>query len=190
VDGGDVFVTARRSFPPEPAETYISSPPANVALEPARTLSATAQSLRDGSVKLYVEVPGAGELSASAEGAVVIDSSRHAARASAKRRHRDAPVAHKSSTVAERDVALAKKAVAASNGGLVEVTLTLASSYRALAAKAGGLSAKAQLLFTSPGEKPLHESIEVLFLSKRKAASVKKSRASGRRVASGRERRR
>ena len=52
----------------------------------------------------------------------------------------------------------------AADGGLTTLELTLAPSYRALAARPGGLSATANLIFTALGHPALHQSIAVSFL--------------------------
>ncbi len=187
-DGSDAFFVAREVFSPEPAETYISSAPASPLRAPAWRLGVTAFSLANGSVRLYVEVPGAGSLSAAAEGAVASAAASHAARDSAPHRHVRAKRARTSATVAERGVAAARTSIAGGEGGLVELTLTLAPSYRALASRAGGLSATASVVFTAPGRPSLRESVAVSFLSKTRRSRAKVSRVSKRATTKARRR--
>jgi hypothetical protein len=190
-DGGDVFVVQRVTYPPDSVETYVSGPSGNPSLTPRWSLDATALSLENGSVRLYVEVPGAGQLSAAAESAVSVTITTHAARSTAKHGHASpgrgrsaAKRAAKTTTVAVRDVASARQTIGAGTDGLVELTLTLASRYRTLAARSGGLSGTVNLVFTAPGQKALKGSIEVTFVHKAKASPAKKSSSSKRRAAS------
>jgi WD40-like Beta Propeller Repeat len=178
-DGGDVFVVPRVTYPPEPVETYLSGTLANPSLAPRWSLGATALSLENGSVRLYVEVPGAGELSAAADSAVSVVTAAHAVRASAKRGHASSGrgrSAGKVTTVAIRDVASAKQAIGADSGGFVALTLTLAPRYRTLAARSDGLSGTVHLIFTAPGEKALTDSIAVEFVSRVKASAKKRAK--------------
>jgi hypothetical protein len=175
-DGGDVFTVQPVTYPPEPVETYLSGPVANPLPVPLWSLGATALSLKNGSVRLYVEVPGAGELSAGADSAVPVTTAAHAVRATAKHGHASSERgrgAAKVTTVATRDVASARQALGAGTDGLVELTLTLAPRYRALAARPGGLSSTIKLQFTAPGQKPLTDSIAVEFVSRAKASTKK-----------------
>jgi hypothetical protein len=175
-DGGDVFVIQPVTFPPEPVETNISGTSANPLPTPRRSLDATALSLKNGSVQLYVEVPGAGELSAGADGAVPVTTAAHAVRAAAKKGHASSKRgrgAAKVTTVAVRGVASARQTIGAGTDGFVELTLTLSSRYRPLAARSGGLSGTVSLIFTAPGQKALTDSIAVEFVGKVKAPAKK-----------------
>jgi hypothetical protein len=178
-DGSDVFVVPREAFSPEPAETSVSSPPPGPRLAPEWRLDVTARSLPNGSVRLYVEVPGAGSLSAVDDSAVEKRSASRATRATARRGRSSARSAHARETVVERSVATAKRSVVASAGDLVELTLTLAPSYRALATRAGGLDGTVGVVFAAPGRATLRQRIEVSFLSKAGAAG-RRARGSSR----------
>lgn len=150
-------------------------------------------------MRLYVEAPGAGELSAAADGAVQVNAApvrvagkrRHASgkhqHASAGRTSKDgeharieraASPAHPHATprVAERQVASTSQKVVASTGGLAQLTLTLTSSYRALATRHGGLSATVNVSFSAPGQKKLTQSLVVTFLSTVKRSAGKRSK--------------
>jgi Tol biopolymer transport system component len=177
-DGSNVYDVKREVFAPDSPETYISSPPANPQVTPAWILNATARSLASGSVRLYVEVPGTGELSAVATGAVKVAAASHTARASKGRSRAKRASARR--TVVQRDVATSQLAVAGSGEGLVELTLTLASRYRTLAAVPGGLSGTVSLVFSAPGHPTLRKSVAVTFVAKVHASPTKASRASKR----------
>jgi hypothetical protein len=182
-DGSDVFLVAREQFNFDSAPQVISSAPSAPAPTPQRQLWATAASLQNGSVRLYVEVPGAGTLHALASGAVAVRAAR-----SARSSHRGkATSRHARIAVLQRDVAATTLTAGASSGGLVMLTLTLTPSYRSLAARAGGLSANASITFTAPGQPVLRTSIAVSFV--RKAAKISHAKASSGSKAKGRKRR-
>jgi hypothetical protein len=165
-DGSDVFVVSRESFRPTETEDYVSSPPASPALVPPWRLNATALSRRDGSVLLYVELPGAGALHAGAQAPVRAQSVYYTrARGSAKR------IRHTRTSVATRTVASGKHS--ASAGGLVTLALTLAGPYGKLASAGGGLSADVTLVFDAPGHPTLRQSIQVSFLRTAKTKSTR-----------------
>jgi len=187
-DGSDAFFVTREVFSSAPAETYISSAPASPLSGPEWRLGVTVLSLANGSVRLYVEAPGAGSVSASAEGAVASAAS-HSARAAARHGRPRAKHAQASASVVERVLAAAKGAIAASEGGLVELTLTLAPSYRALASTSGGLSGVVSVVFSATGHPALRQNIVVSFLSKAKTSRVKPARSSRRAAAKARHRR-
>ncbi len=147
-DGSDAFVVERTVFGEQAPQQVISGVSADPAGAPAWKLGVTAVSRRDGSVALYVEVPGAGMLRVGAQGAVVVGSAK-------RRRHAHARVALR--TVAH---SVAKPAEA----GLATLVLKLAKPYARLAAAHGGLSAKAQLSFAVPGRPTQRSTIEITFL--------------------------
>jgi hypothetical protein len=163
-DGSDAFISKRKILSPTPAETYISQAPAGPALNPEWRLFVTAHSRRDGSVVLDVLVPGAGSLSAHAQGVVSVSVGSHAAkRGRARRTH---------TILATRTVANAL--TLESEAGLVELRLKLAQPYGVLADRRGGLPANALLSFTAPGHGVARQSIEVSFV--RLATSARKAR--------------
>lgn len=178
-DGSDVFFVSRKQFEAEPVGTYISAAPANPPLIPEWRLGVTARSLANGSVRLYIELPGAGDLAAAARSAVRTAGESHAARTTARRGRSSAKRARVS--VVERTVATAKETFGASGDGLVELTLTPASGYRALESASGGLSGTASVVFSAPGHPALRQSIAVTFLRTVKARSVKRTAAKARR---------
>jgi Tol biopolymer transport system component len=165
-DGSDAFVVERRLFEADAAAQYVSPAPASPALSIKWAISATARSLRDGSVRLYVRTPGAGTLRAGARSAVRVRAGggvrggpgrqprRRAPGASARRERRGARVVTR--TVASRSAS-------ARGEGLVTLTLKLAKPYAALARVRGGLSAAVKLSFAAAGHRTLGETIEVTF---------------------------
>jgi hypothetical protein len=150
LDGADAFLVPRILFPAERVEQSISPAPPNPSTTPAWKLGATAASLRDGRVRLYLEVPGAGALRVQARGAVQI----HATKASRGRR---------SPAKTLRTVASAAAVTAGESEGLTTVVLKLTRAYAPLASRRTGLSATATITFTAPGHAPLHRSLLVTF---------------------------
>lgn len=174
-DGSDVFLVQREVFTPEPTPQAISAAPASPATTTPWRLHVTAVSLGNGSVRLYVELPGAGTLRALASTAVAVrvTSASHGARASANKARRG----HEVTVVRNRQVASAAHAGAPDADGFTTLTLTLTASYRSLAARAGGLSATASLSFSAPGKPALRTSIDVLFHKKAAARHSAHKRA-------------
>lgn len=173
-DGSDVFIATRESFPPRSTETYVSEAPSTPVVNPEWELSVTSHTLPDGRVRLYVEVPGEGMLSASARGAVPSaavpvrgrDSTR-ARRASSSRR-----------TVLAR-VAGAQRWIDSPSGGLYELILTPAAPYRRLDRAPGRLAARATVSFTAYAEPLLRVALPVLFRDSVPAAAAARQRTDG-----------
>jgi hypothetical protein len=189
-DGSDVFAVTRVQFPSDPPPQSISPQPQPM-LGAAWRLGVTARSRSDGSVLLYVRVPGAGSVRAGAQGSVVVESAAgaraaHRARtghgSSAHARAR-AGVAKKVSAKAVVTRTLATRAVAAKGPGLTTLTLTLAHQYAALARKHGGLSATVIVTFTAAGHKTLRESIHVTFRRTISGSGKKKKHAAAHKTA-------
>ncbi len=184
-DGADAFLVERRQFGALPTPSEISPPPAGPALAPAASLSATALSLPDGEVRLYVEVPGAGALRAAASSTMLVDTlvsgsrrarrgrpdaAPRAVRRASRASRANATVRARRGARADRRQALLRRTVAASvvpthAPTVVIATLRLAKSYAPLAAQRGGLPANASLTFVGSAGKPvLRQSIAVTFL--------------------------
>jgi hypothetical protein len=165
-DGSDVFDVERRQFPPTTVEQYVSAAPANPEVAPEWRLGVTAVSSSNGTVRLYVSVPGAGTLSASALGTVPVARARRGRRA----------------RVAQRRVSATPARAVAPPGGLVQITLKLAPAYRALASRLAGLSATANITFTAPGRRALKQAIAVDFrVTAKRSKSSRRAPAKGRR---------
>ncbi len=150
----NAFVVERLSFPSVPASQEVSSVPADPALIPTWDLSVTAFSRGNGSISLYVYVPGAGTLTADAEGAVPVTEA-----AAACRRHPRG--CHVITSVARR--VLASGGTRPSASGLIVLQLQLGNEYDALAERGGGLDAAVNVVFSAAGHTPLHQTIEVSF---------------------------
>ncbi len=169
-DGSDVFAVQRRQFASEVAPQSASPAPA-APLVPLWRMGVTDVSRSDGSVLLYVELPGAGRVRAGALASVVV-TIRVRAHGRSSRRTR--------TTVDARTVASAA-ADAAPGGGLVELALRLQKAYAPLAARAGGLSAEVTLTFSASWQPTLKQSLAVTFARKarpasRRAHAVRRSR--------------
>ncbi len=173
LDGADAFLVERRLFGALPTPSYISPPPAGPPLGFAAGLSVTAASQPDGSVLLYVEVPGRGALRATARSAVPVHNSaagsRTARRARGRRSGRGGATraAHGRSgsreTVATRGVAAAT--APSHSAAPLTLRLRLARPYAALASRDGGLSATVRVVFVAAAGKPvLRQSLPVAFV--------------------------
>ena len=176
-DGSDSFVVARETPSPLPTPQYISPAPTGVDAGPAWTLGATALSRRDGSVALYVRVPGQGTLGASARSAILI---RPSAKQSRHARRRKAHKVSAAATVAMRTVASAHSSVAAGTE-LLALVLRPHKAYAGLAARAGGLSATLTLSFSAAGHPALRQLLQITFLNKAAPRHPAHARRSSRR---------
>jgi hypothetical protein len=170
----DVFVVNRKLFGSIAVAQYISAAPANPGGEPEWRLSVSAHSRRDGSVLLDVFVPGAGQLRASAQSAVVVGS---AAAARGSRHGGRASHTHTATTVAMRTVAAAARTSAGE--ALMRVPLVLSSHYRPLARRRGGQSAIVSLTFSSAGHSLAKYSLAVTFLERTPAHHPKQRKRRG-----------
>ncbi|MGD0452878.1 MAG: hypothetical protein ABSB69_04715 [Solirubrobacteraceae bacterium] len=160
LDGSDAFVLEREVFGATPTPQVISPAPPNPSLTSSWRLGVSSVSLGDGSVRLYVEVPGAGTLRGEASSPVIVRSSLAARRS----RRSAARSSRARTTVATRTVASATSHAVAPEGGLTTLVLTLAPAFKALAAQHGGLSATVHVTFTAPGHATLRQSIAVSFV--------------------------
>lgn len=173
-DGSDAFMVQRKAFVPLPTPQYISPAPTDPTT-PQWSLSATALSRPDGSVLLYVEVPGPGTLYAVARGSLLVSSSTHTAKR--RRRGRVSRRGRPHKVVAVRTLAASSKLLGAGDGEAVQLVLRLARPYAPLAADGGGLSAQVNLTFTASGHPALHQSIATTFARTTRAHDSGRSRA-------------
>ena len=148
-DGSDAFVVATKIFSATPTPQAISGPPAAPALEPAWRIGVTARAQHDGSVLLYVSVPGTGTIKAGAQSALRVRTKRRG---------------HLSTSVATRNVASAKKNSQASSGGVAMLTLKLAARYRSLANHRPGLASSVTVTFSAAHRPTLKQRVRVSFL--------------------------
>lgn len=176
-DGADAFLISRLEFPASTSGSTISAGSAEAAPTPEWRLSATSTSQRDGSVILYVTVPGAGTLLATAVSSVFLTASgstRFSDRRHRRRLHR---------IVAERTVA--DGASTSGGGGVITLTLRLAARDAGYALQRGGLYAALNLIFTAPAREALRATLAVTFLREhvttRAAGHHHRHRARGRR---------
>jgi hypothetical protein len=157
-DGADVFLVHRVTFASSAPEQSISPLPANPSIAVPWKLGVTAQSLRNGRVRLFLELPGPGTVRVSAAGSVPVRPAR--ARGSA---HRAAVV---------RTLATAAGANTTPSG-LHTIDLTLAPRYRALALRKGGVAASTLVTFTASGHPRLQSRLHVRFVAAKKRAGKK-----------------
>jgi hypothetical protein len=149
----DAFVAHRVTFPTAQVVQSVSPPPPNPRPVPEWRVGATARSRADGSVVLYVSVPGPGRVSAAARVRLRIV---HAGRGS--------------SPVIARTVATAHAGVASAPEGIVAVRLVLARPYRSLVARAHGLPATVTVTFSAAGRPTRRFALTVVFRRSAKAA--------------------
>ncbi len=179
LDGSDAFVVQREIFTPQPTPQYISPAP-QPGLAPVWRLGVNAVSRRDGSVLLYVSLPGAGNLSATARGVVRVGAAPKPR--SARRAHRaGAARARASKRVATRSVATASKRVGVVDEEPETLVLKLAKPYATLATRRGGLSTSLTVAFSASGHVTLRQSVNVTFAraTRAKRAHVKTSSKKG-----------
>jgi len=174
-DGSDAFVVTRRSFPPLLTETYVSEAPFSPAVMPEWVLSATARSLPDGQVRLYIDTPGEGQLDASAHSTLPGVSAAAARRRRAERSR--ATRAQAQPAASSRLVALAATRIDSAEGGLRQLDLTLARPYSGLAATADGLGARVEVVFSEPDKPILRVALAVVFHSRSAPPAHRASRA-------------
>jgi len=148
LDGSDAFVVQRLVVPALPTPQSISPAP-QTPTQPAWTLGATARSRRDGTVLLFIRVPGQGVVRAGAVGVVRL------AKAHSQRRSR--------AKLARRTVAAAGKTAGGGGATLTTLVLRLAKRYSPLASHTAGLSADVRVTFAAPGHPTLRQTVEVTF---------------------------
>jgi hypothetical protein len=161
VDGSDVFSIGRLTFNRIPTPQAISAAPQGPPLTPQWRLGATALSLGDGNVLLYVDVPAAGRLSAQARSAVPVSRAQSARLAHRAGRHLSrAPAV---TSVVPRTLASAVASPSETGGGMTELLLKPEARYRSLTSRRDGLSASVTLTFNVLGKPTLHTTIDVAF---------------------------
>ncbi len=189
-EGADVFVTEEIHSPAVAGQQSIAPTPPWPAAEIPWSLSATATPSPDGTLDLYVSVPGAGRLSASAVSAVSglsVPSVATRARKTARGAHKAAgrPNARRavaarrkqgsgrkgsahtrktSSVSAPGDAQIAYAAANTSGPETIELHLTPAARYDALLQDSRyGLYTTITLTFTALGHRTVHETLRVSF---------------------------
>lgn len=173
LDGSDVFALQRVVFPPTSTPQVISPAPPGPSISPVWEIGATSSSLSNGSVRLDVAIPAAGTLRTGVSAAVeVTASSSRATRHGAKRTTR--------ASVQARAVAPTSQSSEPEGLSVVSVIITLSPAYRALASRAGGLSALASVSFAAPGQPTLKQTVPVTFVAKASAHSSRRAKTTAR----------
>jgi hypothetical protein len=161
----DVFTVTQREDAAVPGPVLIGQAPAGQAPAAARwSLSVVPVLHRDGSATLYVVVPAAGELSATASATVPVAARASLRRARRARAH-GAPSAGRRVELLSRTVAAARAASAAA--GLLELPLRVYPRYAALLRTAAGVYATVRVGFRAAAGPPL---LQTLALSLRRSA--------------------
>ncbi len=146
-DGADVFLVPRIIFSPQPTPQTISPPPPNPVPVPPWKLGVSATSLADGAVQIRVQVPAPGMLSATATSSLPVPHTRQGERRQIKR------------TVARAGAKAPSETLT-----VVRLDLQLASHFRALASRGGGLSSVLTISFSAAGHPTLRKTIAIRFV--------------------------
>jgi hypothetical protein len=154
VDGADAFVAHRLTFPASPPEQTISPAPPSPAPDVPWLFGATAESLRNGHVRIYLELPGAGSLRAAATATVPLKP----------------PAGHKAAHKAAVRTVASKRLAAGAQPGLRTLELVLAPQYRPLAKRKGGVAASALVAFSASGHPRLQSRLHIRFVIPSKGA--------------------
>jgi len=170
--GSDIFTTEEVHSPAAPGQQSISPTPPWPAAEVPWSISATATPSPDGTLELYVSVPGAGRLSASAVSAVSSPGTATKRRTAKRRTARRAVAARRRGKgrtrtrkpVASAGATIAHTAANATAPGVVELHLIPAARYDSLLQRSRyGLYSTITVTFTAPGHQPLHQTLRVSF---------------------------
>jgi hypothetical protein len=180
-EGTSVFVTEAIGSLGGAGQQSVSPLPGDPDPSPMWSISATASRGAKGSLLLYVSVPGAGTLSASARATVPTTvaasatSRRHGHGGLSSRRQRKGHAAQRSAraAVAVRQVAQVKQT--AKTAGVVELRLTPTPRYRSLLTDPGGLYANITIAFTATGHPPLNQELAATFQAQAQRRSAKNS---------------
>ena len=161
-DGSDAFLVARIPFVSLPTPNSVSPPPVTV-ITPEWQLGASAVSRRDGTVLLYLSLPGRGAVRVAARSPVPVLRRRASHGTHGGRRA--------SRTVLTRTVASSSRTLGARSGEIATVVVRLGTAYAGLAARNGGLSAVLAISFSAPGHPTLRQSLRVNFARKQHRAA-------------------
>ena len=162
-----MFVTHAIGSPPGVGQQSVSPAPGGPDPSPLWSISATASHGANGSLLLYVSVPGGGTLAASASATVPTtakSSPRGGKRTASLQRQRTGHSARRRAaraTVALRRVAQIKRT--AKGAEVLELRLTPTSRYRSLLTQPGGLYANITVTFTAAGHARLTQELGASF---------------------------
>jgi hypothetical protein len=161
----EVYLTHETDSGEQAAEQVIGVQPTLALPSPEWTLSATATPQSDGSVIVDARVPGAGTLTAQAQAQLsesLTAGSATGARSRSKRREgkkSDASAGRTRLALVTRTVA--RGATRAGEPAEIHMRISLATRYRALAARREGLYVLVRVLFAAPGHAALEQEIPV-----------------------------
>ena len=141
-DGADAFLVPRVVFSPEPTPQVISPAPANPVPALPWRLNVSASSLANGIVRIRVEIPGAGTLTAAASSALPAGTARNGSHRKVKR-----VVARAGANAGGASTAVAK------------LELKLSRRYRTLASRRQGLFGSVTVTFAASGHPTLREKL-------------------------------
>jgi hypothetical protein len=178
--GSDIFATEEIHSPAVPGQQSVGPTPPWPAAEVPWSISATAAPSPDGTLVLYVSVPGAGRLSASAASAVGAGrpaaSARRPRKAVRRRTARRAVVARRKGKSKDKVKGKARKpaaragaqiaytAASTAGPGTIELHLIPAARYDALLRGSSyGLYTTITLTFAAPGRRTLRETLRASF---------------------------
>jgi hypothetical protein len=191
-EGTSVFVTHAIGSPPGVGRQSVSPPPGDPDPSPLWSISATASHGANGSLLLYVSVPGGGSLAASASASVpttVASAKRTGKSGASKQRRRTGHGARQSAaraTIAVRRVAQTKRNAKAAE--VLELRLTPAARYRSLFTQPGGLYANITLTFTAAGHARLTQQLSASFRASAPKRGTKRASSHGRSNTKGKRR--
>ncbi len=177
--GSDIYTTEEVHSPAAPGQQSVSPAPQWPGAEVPWNLSATAARSPDGTLELWVSVPGAGRLSASAlssTGGPGTSSprSRKASKTAGRGRARRAATARKGrgpkrgskarKPVAPTGTTIARAAMNTTAPGVIEMHLIPAARYDSLLQSSRyGLYSTITLTFTAPGHKTVRATLRASF---------------------------
>ncbi len=166
--GGEVFATTEVKPPAVPGVETISSPPPNPTITPEWVMGVTARRQADGSMMLFVTVPGAGTATATARSSVPAPTARVTRHNAARRRRRH-----------RRTPAVVTRTVASAHGksraaAVMRLHLRAASSYHSLLSRTHGLYATVRVSFTTHGRPRLTDTLPIDFTHAAAARKRKK----------------
>lgn len=170
---GNVFVVSEVSTPLTAGLQMVGPLPSSPTVSLRRELLASTRPGPDESVLLYVTVPEAGTLRASARSEVPTTFSDTNAERRAKAAGGGATAARPSRRTRLVSRVVARAHATAKGATLVELQLKSASSYRSLVESHDGLYANITLTFAAPGAKTITNTVQATFhgkLAKRKEA--------------------
>ncbi|HEY7961891.1 MAG TPA: hypothetical protein VID29_08220 [Solirubrobacteraceae bacterium] len=181
-EGSDVYVTEEIHSPPAPGQQSVGPLPPDPVAEIPWNISATASPSPDGSLDLYVSVPGAGRLSASAVSAISrLAAAGHRPHRTTKRGHArparaaqrrgshtprrsTAPARRGHRPTAPRGTTIARAAANAAGPDVIELHLVPAARYDALLQSSSfGLYTTIAIVFTAPGHPPVRITLRASF---------------------------